>query len=179
MCPLLMPHLLSSLLSPPFNRYRSEEIQELFLKSQASLKYDRQRRMFVSKMEEKHYVYRAFTTLLTRFQNKKKLFTKSVRWMRSFIDCIKSGRVRPSRTAVKVRQACRFGGRMMLMIVCFTSCIDFTIYRAIVFVGTVYTHWHSPIFIAPSNRPSAHATWYSLFDSTISTSLIRTGSSMA
>lgn len=39
-------------------RYRSEAIQEVFMKSAASLRYDRERKRFVVVEEQKHPVYR-------------------------------------------------------------------------------------------------------------------------
>lgn len=84
-------------------RYRSEEIQELFMKKASSLRYDSQRKKFVSVVDQRHPIYRAVTHLLECFNKKAMLSIRVVRWMRSFAEEIRMGTVKPHRTAEKAR----------------------------------------------------------------------------
>ena len=84
-------------------RYRSEEIQELFMKKASSLRYDSHRKKFVSVVEQRHPIYRAVNHILAGYNKKAQLVVRVVRWMQSFAEEIRMGAVKPHRTAEKAR----------------------------------------------------------------------------
>mmetsp|Transcript_20671 Transcript_20671/g.29677 ORF Transcript_20671/g.29677 Transcript_20671/m.29677 type:complete len:1492 (+) Transcript_20671:118-4593(+) len=84
-------------------RYRSEEIQELFMKKASSLKYDNKRKKFVAVVEQRHPIYRAVKYLLEKFNMRSMLTIKCQRWLHSFAEEIRMGAVKPQRTAEKAR----------------------------------------------------------------------------
>lgn len=82
-------------------RYRSEEIQEVFMKKTSSLKYDTQRKKFVSVTEQKHPIYRIMSNLLDSYNNKARLYQKLRKWLFSFAEEVRRGAVKPGRTEEK------------------------------------------------------------------------------
>mmetsp|Transcript_21852 Transcript_21852/g.36825 ORF Transcript_21852/g.36825 Transcript_21852/m.36825 type:complete len:1703 (+) Transcript_21852:133-5241(+) len=84
-------------------RYRSEEIQEMFMKKASSLRYDSQRKKFVSVVEQRHPIYRAINYILAGYNKKAQLAMRVMRWMQSFAEEIRMGVVKPHRTAEKAR----------------------------------------------------------------------------
>lgn len=84
-------------------RYRSEEIQEIFMKKASSLRYDIQRKKFRTVVEQRHPIYRAVSTLLAKFNSETRLHVKVMQWMRSFVEEIRKGEFKPTRTADKAR----------------------------------------------------------------------------
>ncbi|CAM9178964.1 unnamed protein product, partial [Ectocarpus fasciculatus] len=84
-------------------RYRSEEIQEIFMKKASSLRYDIQRKKFRTVVEQRHPIYRAVSTLLAKFNSETRLHIKVVQWMKSFVEEIRKGEFKPTRTADKAR----------------------------------------------------------------------------
>jgi hypothetical protein len=84
-------------------RYRSEEIQEIFMKKSSSLRYDNKRKKFISIIEQRHPLYRSVHSLLQHFNNRSMLLMKTIRWMKSFAEEIRMGKVKPQRTAEKSR----------------------------------------------------------------------------
>ena len=84
-------------------RYRSEEIQEMFMKKASSLRYDSHRKKFVSVVEQRHPIYRAVHHVLAGYNKKAQLVTRVIRWMQSFAEEIRMGIVKPHRTAEKAR----------------------------------------------------------------------------
>ena len=85
-------------------RYRSEEIQEVFMQKAASLKYDMQRKRFLTVSEKRHPIYRMLYNLLGRFNFRSLVGTKVKRWLLSFTDQIRCGLIKPSRTGQKAKQ---------------------------------------------------------------------------
>lgn len=84
-------------------RYRSEEIQELFLKKASSLRYDNKRKKFLAVVEQRHPIYRSMQHLLDKFNMRSCLIIKCVRWMKSFAEEVRMGAVKPQRTGEKAR----------------------------------------------------------------------------
>lgn len=82
-------------------RYRSEEIQEIFLKKSASLRYDAKRKKFTTVAEQRHPVYRTVTNLLTKFNTRILLFIKIRRWLYSMADTVCMGKVKNAKTVAK------------------------------------------------------------------------------
>lgn len=74
-------------------RYRSEEIQEIFLQKAASLKYDVKRQKFMTVVEQRHPVYRMLSMLITRCNHMAALWVKTVRWANSFVEMMHSGHI--------------------------------------------------------------------------------------
>ncbi|KAK1941362.1 Acyl-CoA-binding domain-containing protein 6 [Phytophthora citrophthora] len=74
-------------------KYRAEEIQEIFMKQQASLRYDRQLKQYVTVIECRHPIYRAVEQLSTAWNKtmRRKLHTRS--WFRSFLEQIRTNRL--------------------------------------------------------------------------------------
>ncbi|KAL4100404.1 hypothetical protein PRIC1_008198 [Phytophthora ramorum] len=74
-------------------KYRAEEIQEIFMKQRASLRYDRKLKQYVTVIECRHPIYRALDLLLTSWNKtmRRKLHTRS--WFRSFLEQIRTGRL--------------------------------------------------------------------------------------
>lgn len=84
-------------------RYRSEEIQEVFMKKAASLRYDTQRKKFMEVVEQRHPVYRTLASTLERYNNRARLYQKVQRWFLSFAEEVRRGVVKPGRTAEKAK----------------------------------------------------------------------------
>ncbi|KAG7377451.1 hypothetical protein PHYPSEUDO_011637 [Phytophthora pseudosyringae] len=74
-------------------KYRAEEIQEIFMKQQASLRYDRKLKQYVTVIECRHPIYRVVEQLSTTWNKtmRRKLHTRS--WFRSFLEQIRTGRL--------------------------------------------------------------------------------------
>jgi hypothetical protein len=79
-------------------RYRAEEIQELFERKKASLRYISKAKKFLSVVEQKHQIYRITNYAIDRSNFRFNTFTKSKRWLFSFADELRAGRVRPRAT---------------------------------------------------------------------------------
>lgn len=74
-------------------RYRSEEIQELFLQRAASLKYDVKRKKFLTVIEQRHPVYRMLNALVAQCNRRSMLWTKVVHWSGSLVELLHSGHI--------------------------------------------------------------------------------------
>jgi hypothetical protein len=74
-------------------RYRAEEIQEVFLKTSSSLRYDPKRKVFSTVFEIKHPVYRWLNDMLSQFNNTLFLMLKIQRWLRTFTEDVRRGNV--------------------------------------------------------------------------------------
>ncbi|KAG3100317.1 hypothetical protein PI124_g16974 [Phytophthora idaei] len=74
-------------------KYRAEEIQEIFMKQRACLRYDRQLKQYVTVIECRHPIYRAIEQLSTAWNKtmRRKLHTRS--WFRSFLEQIPTDRL--------------------------------------------------------------------------------------
>lgn len=74
-------------------KYRAEEIQEIFMKQNASLRYDRQRKTYVTVVECRHPIYRTVEQLAAAWNKtmRRKLHTHA--WFRSFIEQLRAGQV--------------------------------------------------------------------------------------
>ena len=82
-------------------RYRSEEIQEIFLKKSTSLRYDAKRKKFSTVAEQRHPVYRTLSHLTAKFNSTILVFIKVRRWLHSMADVVCSGKLRTARAAEK------------------------------------------------------------------------------
>lgn len=74
-------------------KHRAEEIQEVFMRQNASLRYDKKLKQYVSVVECKHPIYRAVAHLVTSWNKtmRRKLHTRA--WFRSFMEQLRAGRV--------------------------------------------------------------------------------------
>ncbi|RLN85290.1 hypothetical protein BBJ28_00002749 [Nothophytophthora sp. Chile5] len=74
-------------------KYRAEEIQEIFMKQRASLRYDRQLKQYVTIIECRHPIYRALEQLVSSWNKtmRRKLHTRA--WFRSFLELLRAGRL--------------------------------------------------------------------------------------
>ena len=71
-------------------RYRSEEIQEIFMKKGSSLRYDVKRKAFLTVVEQRHQIYRGLKSLVELFNFRKLLWNKIKRWLNSLADEVRS-----------------------------------------------------------------------------------------
>jgi hypothetical protein len=71
-------------------RYRSEEIQEIFMKKGSSLRYDVKRKAFLSVVEQRHQIYRSLNNLTELFNFRMLLWMKIKRWLNSLADEVRS-----------------------------------------------------------------------------------------
>ena len=76
-------------------RYRSEEIQEIFMKKESSLRYNAKYHRFYTVVEQKHPIYRMTSQLLERFNARFSLFLKIKFWLRSLAEEYRQGNVHP------------------------------------------------------------------------------------
>ena len=74
-------------------KYRAEEIQEIFMKQSQSLQWDKNRKQFQTVTQMRHPIYKAVAAQVLR--ENKKLWRKVHvrRWLRSFIDNLRVGKV--------------------------------------------------------------------------------------
>ncbi|KAE9091866.1 hypothetical protein PF010_g18021 [Phytophthora fragariae] len=74
-------------------KYRAEEIQEVFMKQRASLRYDRKLKQYVTVIECRHPIYRALEQLSSAWNKtmRRKLHTRS--WFRSFLEQMRTDRL--------------------------------------------------------------------------------------
>jgi hypothetical protein len=84
-------------------RYRSEEIQEIFMKKAASLRYDNQRKKFRIVVEQRHAIYRTISMLLAKYNSDARIKIRARNWFKSLIEQMRKGEFRPKRTAAKAR----------------------------------------------------------------------------
>jgi len=71
-------------------RYRSEEIQEIFMKKGSSLRYDVKRKAFLTVVEQRHQIYRGLKSLIDLFNFRMLLWSKIKRWLNSLADEVRS-----------------------------------------------------------------------------------------
>ncbi|GMH87477.1 hypothetical protein TrVE_jg11590 [Triparma verrucosa] len=74
-------------------RYRAEEIQEVFMKSASSLRYDKDRKQFCTVVEQKHPIYRLTSHRLARYNFTSRRKHHVTAWLHSFIELLRTGRV--------------------------------------------------------------------------------------
>lgn len=67
-------------------RYRSEEIQEIFMKKVSTLSYDVKRKQFLNVVEHRHQVYRGLKNLIGTYNFRMLLWIKIKRWLQSLSD---------------------------------------------------------------------------------------------
>jgi len=82
-------------------KYRAEEIQELFAKANASLRWDLNRKKFVTVVEAKHPMYRALFGQLEGFNLKKRSQIKTKKWLSSVLDEIRGGKLKDEKASRK------------------------------------------------------------------------------
>ena len=75
-------------------RYRSEEMQEIFSKSEKTLRFDPKRKTFSTIVEQKHPVYRLVNRTVDSFNGRHFIFGRVKRWLRSAFHQIRAGKVR-------------------------------------------------------------------------------------
>jgi len=66
-------------------RYRSEEIQEIFMRRSTALKYDVKRKKFSTMVEARHMVYKSMAGQLGACNMRMTLVTKAKRWAIRFV----------------------------------------------------------------------------------------------
>jgi hypothetical protein len=72
-------------------KYRSEEIQEIFLHKESSLRFDPKFRRFTTVTEQKHPIYRSRNEMNDKFNNRLFLFEKIKFWLRSIAEELRVG----------------------------------------------------------------------------------------
>ena len=72
-------------------KYRSEELQEVFAKSNSSLRYDRNRQQFVTVTEALHPVYRALYDALAYHNERVRRVNRMRKWFRSVLEMVQCG----------------------------------------------------------------------------------------
>ena len=75
-------------------KYRSEEIQETFAKAGASLRWDLNKKRFITIVEPKHQIYRAVAEVLGGFNLKMRSRVKTWKWFKSVSDQIQVGKLK-------------------------------------------------------------------------------------
>lgn len=86
-------------------RYRSEEIQEIFLKKSTSIRYDVKRKKFLTVEEQRHIIYRFMTLLMDAENLRMNIIIKGKRWMMSLIDVVRCGKVKSMKQSVRDQAA--------------------------------------------------------------------------
>ena len=69
-------------------RYRSEEIQEIFMKKNTSLRYDVRRKKFMTVQEYRHVIYRTLKQCIYQRNYSLYVLNKVKRWMVSFSEIL-------------------------------------------------------------------------------------------
>ena len=84
-------------------RYRSEDIQEVFLKKKSSLRFIARLKKFLTVTEQKHHIYRAINHEIERSNFRFSTWMKLKKWMSSFADEFRMGRVRAKKSKERPR----------------------------------------------------------------------------
>jgi hypothetical protein len=74
-------------------RYRAEEIQEIFLQKESSLRFDVKRKRFFTVVENKHPIYRFISFVLDNFNSRMVIFEKVKKWLKSFVEEVRTGKL--------------------------------------------------------------------------------------
>jgi hypothetical protein len=74
-------------------RYRAEEIQEVFMRSASSLRYDKERKQFCTVVEQKHPIYRLVGGRLAKYNFTSRRKQHTTLWLRSFIEALRCGKI--------------------------------------------------------------------------------------
>eukprot|EP01039_Chlorochromonas_danica_P000903 gene903-984_t len=74
-------------------RYRSEEIQEIFLQQESSLRFDVKHKKFYTVVEQRHPIYRLCSQQVEYLNNRMSLFCKVKFWLYSMAEEFRSGNV--------------------------------------------------------------------------------------
>ncbi|GMH73627.1 hypothetical protein TL16_g06244 [Triparma laevis f. inornata] len=93
-------------------RYRAEEIQEMFMKSASSLRYDKDRKQFCTVVEQKHPIYRLTSHRLARYNFTSRRKHHVTAWLHSFVELLRTGRV-PGETVNKSAAMLRLRNSLM------------------------------------------------------------------
>ena len=75
-------------------KYRSEDVEEIFARSNASVRWDATRRRFITVVEAKHAIYRNWNELAQAFNRKSRSKIRLQFWMRSILCALKLGMVK-------------------------------------------------------------------------------------
>lgn len=73
-------------------RYRSEDMQEIFLKRNSSLRYDNKRKKFTTVEEYKHVIYRLLKNALRQGNYSGYIINKTKKWLMSIVEVISSNK---------------------------------------------------------------------------------------
>ncbi|OQS05077.1 hypothetical protein THRCLA_02743, partial [Thraustotheca clavata] len=86
-------------------KYRAEEIQEVFMEANSSLRYDKVRKTYITVVECRHPIYRAVEAMTTALNKtmRRKLHVRS--WFRSFLEHLRLGRVKKSGSGPSILKA--------------------------------------------------------------------------
>ena len=74
-------------------RYRAEEIQEVFMRSASSLRYEKERKQFCTVVEQKHPIYRLAGTRLAKYNFTSRRKQHTTMWLKSFIEALRCGKI--------------------------------------------------------------------------------------
>ena len=75
-------------------RYRAEEIQEVFAKAVSSLRWDLNRKQFVTVVECRHPIYRMLNAFVLMLNKRKTRIDHARAWFRSIIEEVRNGKVK-------------------------------------------------------------------------------------
>ena len=75
-------------------RYRAEELQEVFAKAVSSLRWDLNRKQFVTVIECRHPIYRMINGLLETLQKRKSRMDHARAWFTSILEDLRSGKIK-------------------------------------------------------------------------------------
>lgn len=82
-------------------KYRAEEIQELFAKANASLRWDLNRKRFITVIQARHPTYRATFDVLGMFNRRVRSLIKVRKWFDSVLDQLRLGKIKGDRATRK------------------------------------------------------------------------------
>ena len=75
-------------------RYRAEELQEVFAKAVSSLRWDLNRKQFVTVVECRHPIYRMLNAFILLLNKRKTRIDHARAWFRSIIEEVRNGKVK-------------------------------------------------------------------------------------
>lgn len=88
-------------------RYRSEELQEIFMRKDASLRFDPKHKKFSSVVEQRHVIYKSLGNCLEHYNSRMDLFGKIKRWMYSLRTLFQSGEIDPGQKMLETAKMIR------------------------------------------------------------------------
>ena len=75
-------------------RYRAEELQEVFAKAVSSLRWDLNRKQFVTVIECRHPIYRMINGMLELLNKRKSRMDHARAWFKSILEDLRAGKIK-------------------------------------------------------------------------------------